>query len=214
MYKTLGLLVALLLPAAGLAAPHSITLSRNGAMILFHGTPGKRLVSNWNPPHRKPVIFSTMGPHNAYDCCSGWGIRNPGGSSWRAFPITPTADATVTEIVEAIGYIDGTNSVTIALMSDNGGLPGKVLQEKTIKNLDTFGNCCNVAVDKLKTPVQVTAGTTYWVAALLPKQQQASTDDAWNFSTENQNSVPAAFYYAGSWIHVTSQYSAFAVYGN
>jgi hypothetical protein len=216
MYKTLLLSVALLLPATALAAPHSVTLSRNGVMTVFHGTPGKRMLSNWNPPPHKSVIFSTMGADNAYNCCSGWTIANPdavGFTQWFAFPITPAADATVTQIVEAVGYVTGTNSVTIALMTDNGGVPGAVLQEKTVKNLDTFGNCCNVAKDKLRTPVQVTAGTTYWVAALLPKKKQASTWDAWNLSSENQNTVPAAFYDGSSWVQTTAPYAAFAVYG-
>ena len=217
MYKALMLSVALLLPATAYAASQSVTLSRNGAMTVFHGTPGKHMLSNWNPPPHKSVIFSTMGTDNDYNCCSGWTISDPGTvgfTQWFAFPITPTTDATVTEIVEAVGYVAGTNSVTIALMTDNGGVPGTVLQEKTVKNLDTFGNCCNVAKDKLKTPVPLTAGTTYWIAALLPKKKQATTWDAWSLSTENTNSVAAAFYNGSSWVQTTASYAAFAVYGH
>ncbi|HEX3651664.1 MAG TPA: hypothetical protein VHU18_02445 [Rhizomicrobium sp.] len=215
MYKMLLLSVALLLPVTAFAAPHNVTLSPNGAMTVFHGTPGKHMISNWNPPSGKK-IFNTFGKDNAYNPNNGWTIANPGAvgfTQWFAFPITPSADATVTKIAEAIGYVTGTNSVTIALMSDNGGVPGDVLQKKTVKNLDTFGNCCNVAVDKFKTGVPVKAGTTYWVAALLPSKKQANTWDAWNLSTANTNAVPAAFYNGTSWTQTTANYSAFAVYG-
>jgi hypothetical protein len=216
MYKALLLSVALLLPATALAAPHGVTLSQKGAMTVFHGTPGKHMLSNWNPPPRKSVIFSTFGADNAYNCCSGWTISDPGivgFEQWFAFPITPSKDATVTKIVEAVGYVEGTNSVTIALMSDNGGVPGEVLQEKTVKNLDTFGNCCNVAVARFKTGIPVKAGTTYWVGALLPKKSQSNTWDAWNLSSANQNSTTAAFYDGTNWTQTTAAYAAFAVYG-
>lgn len=216
MIRKLLLTVAILLPASALAAPHSVTLTPNGAMTVFHGTPGKHMLSNWNPPPHKSVIFSTLGPDNAYDPSHGWTIANTGAvgfTQWFAFPITPSADATVTKIVEAVGYVTGTNSVTVALMADNGGVPGAVLEKKTVTNLDTFGNCCNVAVAKWKTGVPVTAGTTYWVAALLPKKSQANTWDAWNLSTADPDSVPAAFYNGSSWVQTTAQYSAFAVYG-
>lgn len=199
-----------------LAAPSGVTLSPNKAITIFHGVPGKHVLSNWNPPKSKKAIFSTLGDDNAYNPSNGWTIANPGTvgfTQWFAFPITPSKDATVSEIVEAVGYVTGTNSVTVALMSDNGGLPGDVLQEKTVKNLDTFGNCCNVAVDKIKDGIQLKGGTTYWVAAILPQKKQYTTWDAWNYSTENTSSVPAAFYNGTSWVQTTAQYSAFAVYG-
>lgn len=218
MYKALLLSVAILLPVTALAAPHSVTLSPNGAMTIFHGahgTSGKHMLPNWIAPRGK-AIFNTFGQDNAYNPNNGWTVANPGAvgfTQWFAFPITPSADATVTKIVEAIGYVTGTNSVTIAIMSDNGGVPGDILQSKTVKNLDTFGNCCNVAVDRLKTGVPVKAGTTYWIAAMLPKKKQANTWDAWNLSTANTNSVPAAFYNGTNWVQTTANYSAFAVYG-
>jgi hypothetical protein len=216
MLKTLLMSVAILLPATALAAPSGVTLSANGAMTVSHKAPGKHMLSNWNPPPHKSVIFTTLGAGNAYNPNNGWTIADPGTvgfEQWFAFPITPAADATVTQIVEAIGYVAGTNSVTIALMTDNGGVPGDVLQSKTVTNLDTFGNCCNVAVDKLKTGVPVKAGTTYWVAAILPKKKQNTTWDAWNLSTEDQDVVPAAFYNGTTWVQTSANYSAFAVYG-
>ena len=57
---------------------------------------------------------------------------------------------------------------------DAGGVPGAVLEEKLVKDLETFGDCCTVAVDKLKKGVPVTAGTTYWVAAILPSKKTGS----------------------------------------
>ena len=64
-----------------------------------------------------------------------------------------------------------------------------------------------------ETGVPVTKGTTYWVGAILPTKKQATTWDAFNFSTVNTNSVPFAFY-NGAWNLTSGPYAAFAVYGN
>ena len=107
----------------------------------------------------------------------------------------------------------GANIVTIALLADNGGVPGAVLQEKTVKNIED-GGCCAVAVDHLATGVPVTAGTTYWVAALLPFKGEAATFDAWNYSSANTNTGTLACFNGSAWTVTSGHYAAFAVYGN
>ncbi len=216
MLKSLLLSAAMLLPVTALAAPAGVTLSSNKAITIYHGAALKRTLPTWTAPRGKKAIIDTLGSPITYNSGSGWTVSNAqsqaGLQQWIAYPITPKKNTTITEIVEAVGYVTGTDSVTIALMSDNGGAPGAILQQKTVKNLETFGQCCTVAVDKLKTGVPVTAGTTYWVGAILPSKKQANTWDAFNFSTVNTSNVPFAFY-NGTWNLTSGPYVGFAVYG-
>lgn len=208
----------MLLPVTALAAPAGVTLSPNKAITKFQGTALRRTLPEWKAPKGKTKIIDTIGKgDNAYDCCNGWTVSNVGSptglTQWIAYPITPKTSTTVTEIVEAMGYVAGGNSVTVALLADSGGSPGAVLAEKTVKNLETFGDCCALAKAKFKTGVPVTAGTTYWVAAILPSKKQATTWDAYNFSTVDTDTVPFAFY-NGTWNVSSGPYTAFAVYGD
>jgi hypothetical protein len=217
MLKTLLVSAAMLLPVAALAAPAGVTLSPNKAITVYHGAALKRTGPAWKAPKGKKAIIDTLGDPITYDGSSGWTVSNAqsevGAQQWIAYPITPTKNATISEIVEAVGYVAGTDSVTVALMADSGGIPGAVLQQKTVKNLETFGDCCAVAVDKLKTGVPVTAGTTYWIGAILPSKNQATTWDAFNFSTVNTNTVPFAFFNSNGWNASSGPYTGFAVYG-
>ena len=218
MLKNLLLSAAMLLPTTALAAPSGITLSPNKAITTFHGAPGRATLPKWLPPASRTKIINTLGKPITYNCCSGWTIANAqsqaGAQQWVAYPITPKVSTTVTEIVEAVGFVTGTDSVTVALLADNSGVPGTVLEQKTVKNLETFGNCCVVAVDRLRTGVPVTAGTTYWVGALLPKKSQSTTWDAWNFSSTNTKVVPFAYFNSSGWNVSSGAYTGFAVYGN
>jgi hypothetical protein len=217
MIKKLLMCAALLAPTIGHASPSSITLSPDRKVATFHGAPARTTLPQWIAPAGKTKIIDTLGKGDAYNCCEGWTLANPQSvvalQQWIAYPITPTADATVTEIVEAIGYVAGDDSVTVALLADNGGTPGAVLESKKIGNLEAFGNCCAVAVDHLKTGVPIKAGTTYWVAAILPSKKQATSFDVFNWSTSNSSTVPFAFY-NGSWTVTSGPYAAFAVYGD
>ncbi len=206
-----------MLPAAALAAPAGVTLSPNKAITTYHGAALNRTLHTYTAPRGKKAIIDTLGSPITYDEGSGWTISNPGSQvqaqQWIAYPIVPKKSTTVSEIVEAVGYVTGTDSVTVALMADNGGVPGAVLEQKTVKNLETFGQCCTVAVDKLKKGVPVTAGTTYWVGAILPSKKQSTTWDAFNFSTVDTDTVPFAFY-NGTWNLTSGPYVGFAVYGS
>ncbi len=217
MIKSILLSAAMLLPVAAFAAPAGVTLSPNKAVTFYHGPALKHTLRPWSAPRGKKAIIDTLGDPITYNSGSGWTVSNAqsqaGLQQWIAYPIVPKKSTTITEIVEAVGYVVGDDSVTIALMADDNGAPGAVLEQKTVKNLETFGQCCAVAVDKLKTGVPVTKGTTYWVGAILPTKKQATTWDAFNFSTVNTANVPFAFY-NGTWNLTSGPYAAFAVYGN
>ena len=217
--KNLFLSAALLLPAAALAAPSGVTLTHEGAVTHFHGTPGIRMLPRWSPPAGKTAIFNTLGKSKktySYSDGDGWTISNPGSETeslqWFAYAITPKSDVTVTDIVEAVSYVAGAEEVTVALLDDAGGVPGKVLTSKVVKKLETFGDCCAVASAKVK-PVMLKKGTTYWVGAILPSKKESTTWDAWCFSTYNTGSGPAAYYTSSGWNAASEPYAAFAVYG-
>jgi hypothetical protein len=215
MLKNLLLSAAMLLPISALAAPVGVTLSPNKAVTQYHGPALRRTAPAWKAPKDGKAIIDTLGKPITYNDGSGWTLANPGSvvgsTQWIAYPITPKTSVTITEIVEAVGWVTGGDAVTVALMADDGGVPGAVLEQKTIKNLETFGDCCGVAVDKLKTGVPVTAGTQYWIGAILPAKSEATTWDAYNFSSVNTDTVPFA-YYTGTWNVTSGPYAAFAVY--
>jgi hypothetical protein len=209
----------MLLPATAFAVPSGVTLTHEGAVTEFHGTPGIRTLPQWHPPKGAISIFNTLGAKKkswTYGDGSGWTISNPGSEAetlqWFAYAITPTQSATLTEIAEAVGYVTGFEGVTIAVLADNNGSPGKVLWSKLVTKLETFGDCCAVATAKVK-GVAVTAGTTYWIGALLPSKKEANTWDAWCFSTYNTGSGPAAYYTTSGWNTASEPYAAFAVLG-
>ncbi len=217
MLQKLLVSAAMLLPISAFAAPSAVTLSPDRSVTSYHGAPLRPTLPQWIPPANKTRIIDTFGKAHAYNCCQGWTVANAssgaGVQQWVAYPVTPKANATITEIVEGIAFVEGADSVTIALLADNNGVPGAVLEKKNKGNLEVFGACCSVTVDHLKTGVPVTAGKTYWVAALLPRQTQSATWDVWNFSTKSTNTVPFAFY-NGVWNVSSGPYAAFALYGN
>ena len=220
MLKGILLSAAMLAPATGFAAPACMPLGANDTVTAHHVAPMRQALPTWVAPPGKTAIFDTMDKGDHYNCCKGWVVSEPGSGAgvqqWVAFAITPTANATITEIVEAVNYaggIAGANTVTVALLADNGGVPGAVLQEKTVKNIEG-GGCCAVAVDHLTTGIPVTAGTTYWVGALLPFKGEANTFDIWNYTFGNTNKGTLACFDGTAWTVTSGHYAGFAVYGN
>jgi hypothetical protein len=172
------------------SAKEGVTLSQDKKMV-FTMPSGK-----FTPPlaHRPgtPAIFSNIGtkyPKGEYFCCEGYTISGPtsdiGSTNWLAAAFTPAASATVTEVDVAVGYVTGTNGITIGLYADAGGVPGTLLKSFTVSSLPTFGSCCALAVAKDKAGVPVTAGTQYWITLTTPGKE-SSTWDAWNLNTTDQ----------------------------
>jgi hypothetical protein len=121
------------------------------------------------------TIFSNLGPSagDAYNDESGYYVLGPNNSigdseQWIALPFTPTANAHVSEISVAVGWISGEKAFFVGLYSDNSGTVGSELASAETNKVPTFGTCCDtVNVDITSTAVS--AGTQYWIVA--------STDD-------------------------------------
>jgi len=101
----------------------------------------------------------------------------------------------------------------MALFSDNGGIPDTILAEQNKHDMEQFPYCCSVIKFQLKISVPVIAGQTYWVAAILPKHNQDTTYDVWNYTAKERKPVISAYYHGESWELYKSTYGAFAVYG-
>jgi hypothetical protein len=164
------------------------------------------------------VLFNNFNsdPNNVYECCVGYTISGPSSAVAAtyadAMPFTPGMNATVTKIAVAVGYVTGTNAVTVSLNADSGGLPGAVLKKFNLSGLPAFGSCCVVETHGTG-GVPVTAGTQYWVVVKTTKKTK-DTWDAWNLNNTDTSSQTFAFYNNGSWGLTSGTLAAFKVMGN
>ena len=124
-----------------------------------------------NTPSGLQVIFSTIGPNssNAYNDTTGYYILGPSNSvglSEQAIgaPFTPKANAHVTNLYVAVGWISGTKLINVGLYSDSGGTVGTLLASAQSSAIPAFGACCQVVSVSIPSTA-VSAGTQYWVVA-------------------------------------------------
>lgn len=152
---------------------------------------------------KKDVVFSNVGtkyPKGLYFCCYGNTISGPdagvGGAYAVALQFTPASDVKSKEVDAGVGWVQGTNSVTISIAEDDGGVPGKTLASGDASGLGTFGNCCTMATADLKASLK--GGTPYWVVVTA----SGNTWAAWSFNSTDQIDQLSAAYSAdggGSW---------------
>jgi hypothetical protein len=178
---------------------------------------GTRVHSAPDPDQNLSVIFSNLGSDGSvYNCCTGWTISAVGsiigGQNWIGEAFTPTTSATATKLKVAVGYVTGTNGVTIGIYKDNNGVPGGVLKKWNKKNvLPAFGSCCALVVGK-NASVPLTGGTQYWVVVKTSSQ----TPDTWDaFNLSNSGTGTLANNTGSGWVNLgDNQQGAFAVLGN
>jgi len=196
-------LVTFVASGAIAAGDKTYTLSRDKAVTSV-SQPSVHYSPAALPPKKDNVVFSNVGtlyPKGLYFCCYGDTISGPsspvGGNYAAALQFTPAKDAKVTEIDAGIGLAAGTNGVTLALYDDNDGVPGNMIASGNATGLGAFGDCCTLAVAKIK-KASVTGGTPYWVVAIAT----GDTWDAWAFNSTDETDVLTAAYSSdggGSW---------------
>jgi hypothetical protein len=93
------------------------------------------------------ILFNTFGPGHSSNCCQGWAEY---GSSAPvpdivAMAFTPGVTSTLGRIDVAIGWGNTSNQYTLALMTNNGGVPGTILESWSVTSSfnDTCSNCFN-----------------------------------------------------------------------
>jgi len=116
------------------------------------------------------VIFSNLGPGNSYNPIPGFLFGATVGTPVAiAMPFTPAGTFTLTQIDVAIIHQmvpnSDINSVVLTLNSDSGGLPGAALMTWNLSGLPTSGVCCTVTTVVPGSPVLLSAGVQYWLAA-------------------------------------------------
>jgi len=193
------LLAAVFTAATCASAFAGVTVSSDKRFVFAPPGNSSRPTVHMHLPKKSNTIYSNLAtayPNGLYFSGEGDTLCGPscalGESIEIAGAFTPSANATVTSISAAIGYIEGTDAFDIALYSDNGGVPGTVLAQGTASSLPTFGECCGLATVKFKKGVALTAGTQYWVAAVT-NSKETTTFAAWNLATTDQvDAAPAA----------------------
>lgn len=167
------MLKAVLLSTAALAliattadARPQVTMSKDNRFVSAmpqagHSTPSSDKAS---------YAFSTLDPSKVgtYFCCYGSTISGPSSFFGAAYGVAeqfvPTSNATITHLYAGVGYVSGTQKVTLTLYSDNGNnQPGTKLASGHGTATTQFGFCCGVVKAKIKSQ-NLTAGTPYWVA--------------------------------------------------
>lgn len=137
--------------------------------------------------------FASKYKKGLYWCCEGGTITGPsfvGGYSYeQAIPFTPGTSKSVTSITVGLGYVSGTNGATVALASDNSGLPGTTLASGTVSGMGTFGTCCTTVKASIAS-TSLTKGTQYWIVI----SATGTTWTAWNDSTIDQEDSSTVAY--------------------
>jgi len=132
-----------------------------------------------------------------------------------AMPFTPGGNYNLTQIIIALGNLDGDQSVIVTLNADSGGLPGSVLETWDALPYDWW----NPYVGNYYTPetlvsspgIVLHAGQQYWVTA--SGDPSVLTDAVWNLnSTGDSGLVATAGPYRG-WSTTTYTRGAYEVLG-
>ena len=165
----------------------------------LQGTEGK---------HHSGGIFDNLAEKykdGLYWCCEGGTVAGPssgvGESFTAAIAFTPTATKSATKVTLGIGLVSGTNGVTVALYSDNGGQPGTQLASGNVTGLGVGFTCCSTVAATIPS-TSLTAGTQYWVVV----SASGNTFATWNASTveQVQGHSYAFSINGGSWIVINN----------
>jgi hypothetical protein len=201
------------------ASKNGIATSKGGQLTTATMGATGFFAPTYQPPDGETVIYNNFSnyPLGVYWCCSGWTISGPnsliGATYADGMPFTPAANGTVNRIAVAVGYVTGTNGVTVSLNKDAGGLPGAVIGQFDLSGLPAFGSCCVTEFKSSGAGASVTAGTQYWVV-VQTSNKTSDTWDAWNENDTNQTNQTFAFDNNGSWGLVSGVLGAFAVTGH
>jgi hypothetical protein len=164
-------------------------------------------------------IHSNLGRNtDAYDDGISWGITGNENPLWGrgslAMPFTPKANATVKEVLIALGYLGGgANEGVISLNADANGIPGEALKTWRVGRFQQEGNCCPLVALRAQAGVALQAGTQYWIVAGSGPHSNAAYD--WNF-VWNDAEGKVAFLNGNTndeWLPYHDNVAAFGVYG-
>ena len=114
------------------------------------------------------TIFNSFGPGHSSDCCGGWAVQSLFGPTFtNAQAFTPSATSPLFAIDVAIGFMINPAQFTLALVTDNGGQPGSLIESWNLTTTFPVITCthCFETAFSTQNPI-LQAGTEYWVVAL------------------------------------------------
>ena len=113
------------------------------------------------------VVYSTYGPGDSYDYGAGQTIS---GSSFIGYAATglefsPTSDGNLASIDFSIGFITGTNAITLSLYASNGFTTGTLLEHWSVTDLPNFGDNVSPLTVTSTSHSHLVVGTNYFLVA-------------------------------------------------
>jgi len=216
----LGALLAMATYAVGASNPQIVRLP-NGAVQFVATT--QSTPTPYDDNSSEPLIYGNLATKDPKGLYWGWGFygvvgpkSQMGFEEWDATAFTPTANATVTKVTVAVGYVNSTNTfdILMSLNADKNGAPGKALKTWKI----TFPNgqpaepgCCTVK--SKEGSIQVSANTQYWI--VMSTESDSDIFAGWNLNDSDEiDTGPVAEYFGQQWNVFSTQVPAFAVYGH
>jgi len=148
--------------------------------------------------HSSPIEPETITIYNnigsGFDPNDGWtegGKDSYVGLVYQAMAFIPQATHYFARTDIAMGYVQGTNGLTLYLETDNSGVPsGKKLYTCKLKNLPVFGST-STQVSTCKVPkskkIKLTKNKRYWLVPLPNSDEWA----AWNCNATGANGLGA-----------------------
>jgi hypothetical protein len=133
--------------------------------------------SCWAGSALADTIFTDFGPGNTYNTGLGRIISNVGEAVLTpASQFTSGGNYSVTQIDVALGYIGGTNSITVSLFTDNNGSAGSLLQSWNVAAPGSFGaGAGQIATISGISGIDLVSGTSYW----LEMSVGSNSESAW-----------------------------------
>jgi PEP-CTERM motif len=157
------------------------------ALVLLLGVAGQA---------KADVLYTTLGPGNTYDTAKGYFVD--GANFYNqviAMPFTPGATAVFQDALVAVANYQGNSSVlTVNLETDNGGVPGTILDTTTATVIADFSSGGSVVTATSVLNPTLTAGSTYW---LVLSNSDPNAEAVWMYAYQDAVG-PAAFNQSGS----------------
>lgn len=125
------------------------------------------------------VLYDDFGPGQGYNPNYGWQVgANYGWEIVVAMPFISGGTATLADVqIPGFTYGGVSNPLNVYLESNNGGVPGTILDSLTGPE---FGFSSSIVGFTCSTCSVLTAGTEYWVVALQPDPNNITV---WDFTS-------------------------------
>lgn len=148
-------------------------------------------------PAAATTIYSTFGPGNTFNCCSGTvvtGVLTSGDVFMEAGGFTSPFDADLEQIDIALTWNGGPNTALVSLYTDGGGLPGTAIASWIASGFPDWNSNPTTGAATISgiTGVHLTAGTTYYLVA-GPVDPSDDTWLAWNYNDQGVVGLQANF---------------------